>query len=217
MTSTDICHSRQRAFEACRSFFVSDFEFTFHLASSWHALDPVTVPHEPKSLAADPRFANGDAERCRSLQSMVSQGYGRSVAPARCAFRRVGGHVANAIEVEGPIAGTRNLEGRVQASGDSAISILGTFWSGHLEAVRTEFDEILISIRFEQDPFVLAHSYRRTVEFGFSTREDRTDSTAGRPPRGIGGCPVGPHDFGAIPSRGPHPQGDPTRHLAGVL
>lgn len=124
------------------------YEFYFREPSSGFA-ENIAISRGKSSVTADSSVVE---ERCQTLKSMLSQRYGRLVAPARCSLRLVAGAVANIIEVEGPIEGTWNLQGQIQASDGLSISILATVWVGHLESVRQEFDSILDSMRFQAAP-----------------------------------------------------------------
>lgn len=125
-----------------------DFDFYFRTPERGFA-ENIAVARQRSTVPSD--LAEVEA-RCQSLPSMLRRRYARDVLPARCKIRRVDGRVANTIEVEGPIPGTWNLQGQIQASRGTTVSILATVWGERLSEARKEFDAILDSFRFKPDP-----------------------------------------------------------------
>ncbi len=86
-------------------------------------------------------------EECDSLPEQLSSIIGTEIKVYQCKFKNINGLRSLFLECDGLIEGTRTLQYLIQKSPSVQIVFTATCKNGVLNAIRKEFDAIILSIR----------------------------------------------------------------------
>jgi hypothetical protein len=106
--------------------------------------DNIVVTKAPGEI---PRSRPGASELCDGLLAQVSRLLGRKINLYACEFRKVGGLNALYADFDGVVEGTRSLQYQIQKSPGVVIRITATLRNSNVESIRTEFKEIVSSMK----------------------------------------------------------------------
>jgi hypothetical protein len=126
-----------------------EYEYCFRESPSKGFAENLTIRRRTLRIVDDPKLMR---QQCEKVPESFSRAFGRPVAVSICELRTVADRPATHLELEGALEGTWSLQYQIRESPETAIAVTATVRSENLATARSEFELIMTSIRFVNEP-----------------------------------------------------------------